>query len=146
MLLSALNFFPIPYYVVSMSSYNIFLSQRTRFLRHRCGVRVYPCFYFYITFFQKIEDKADYLLRNMNTIIGSITVVSIITLFNIIRYYKLVCHISTNQTPIFYNKTMANENFFERVCCRKRFLMKSHILWRYCKALGTARSARMVGQ
>ncbi|MFT4670149.1 MAG: hypothetical protein ACI9HJ_001728, partial [Ulvibacter sp.] len=38
--------------------------------------------------FQKIEDKADYLLRNMNTIIGSITgVVSIITLFNIIRYY-----------------------------------------------------------
>jgi methylated-DNA-protein-cysteine methyltransferase-like protein len=23
--------------------------------------------------------------------------------------------------------------------------MESHILWRYCKALGTARSARMVG-
>jgi O6-methylguanine-DNA--protein-cysteine methyltransferase len=27
----------------------------------------------------------------------------------------LVCHISTNQTPLFYTKTMANENFFEGV-------------------------------
>jgi methylated-DNA-protein-cysteine methyltransferase-like protein len=40
---------------------------------------------------------------------------------------------------------MANENFFERVYVAREFLMESHILWRYCKALGTARSARMVG-
>ncbi|MFT7345172.1 MAG: hypothetical protein ACI9XP_001766, partial [Lentimonas sp.] len=45
-------------------------------------------FYFYVTFFQKIETKADYLLRNMNTIIGSITgLVAIGTLFNIVSYY-----------------------------------------------------------
>jgi hypothetical protein len=32
--------------------------------------------------------KADYLLRNMNTIIGSITgAISIVTLFNIVRFY-----------------------------------------------------------
>jgi methylated-DNA-protein-cysteine methyltransferase-like protein len=36
---------------------------------------------------------------------------------------------------------MANENFFERVMLsQERFLMESYILWRYCKALGTARS------
>jgi hypothetical protein len=28
---------------------------------------------------------------------------------------------------------------------QEKFLMESYILWRYCKALGTARSARMVG-
>jgi hypothetical protein len=44
-------------------------------------------FLFYIEFF-KIESKADYLLRNMNTIIGSITgAISIVTLFNIVRFY-----------------------------------------------------------
>jgi methylated-DNA-protein-cysteine methyltransferase-like protein len=41
---------------------------------------------------------------------------------------------------------MANENFFERVyAVAREILMESYILWRYCKALGTARSARMVG-
>ncbi len=45
-------------------------------------------FYFYIAFFQKIEKKADFLLKNMNIIIGCITgVVSVITLVNILEYY-----------------------------------------------------------
>ncbi|CAM2828282.1 LysE family transporter [Flavobacterium frigoris] len=93
MLLSALNFFPIPYYVfvsITLSSYNIFSFNESSILTFVIGSVLGSTlvFYFYITFFQKIEDKADYLLRNMNTIIGSITgAVSIITLFNIIRYY-----------------------------------------------------------
>jgi threonine/homoserine/homoserine lactone efflux protein len=93
MLLSALNFFPIPYYVfvsITLSSYNVFSFSAASNLIFVIGAVLGSTlvFYFYITFFQKIQGKADYILRNMNTIIGSITgVVAIITLFNIIRYY-----------------------------------------------------------
>jgi threonine/homoserine/homoserine lactone efflux protein len=93
MLLSALNFFPIPYYVfvsVTLASYKLFL-----FENHFISVFVtgavlgsFTVFYCYIAFFEKIERKTDYILKNMNTIIGSITgLISAITLFNIIRYY-----------------------------------------------------------
>lgn len=93
MLLSALNFFPIPYYVfisVTLSSYQLFLFDNLSVFTFVSGVGLGSAlvFYFYIRFFQKIENKADSMLKNMNTIIGSITgVVSIITLFNIVRYY-----------------------------------------------------------
>lgn len=92
-LLSALNFFPIPYYVfvsITLSSYDIFSFDLASILTFVSGVVVGSAvvFYFYIEFFQKIESKADYLLRNMNTIIGGITgLISIVTLFNIIRFY-----------------------------------------------------------
>jgi threonine/homoserine/homoserine lactone efflux protein len=93
MLLSALNFFPIPYYVfvsITLSSYDIFSFELSSILTFVSGVVLgsFVVFYFYIEFFQKIELKADYMLRNMNTIIGSITgAISIVTLFNIIRFY-----------------------------------------------------------
>ena len=93
MLLSALNFFPIPYYVfvsVSLASYNLFYFDITSVFVFVTGVVLgsFLVFYFYITFFQKIQDKTDYFMRNMNTIIGSITgLVSLITLINIIKYY-----------------------------------------------------------
>ncbi|OAB28659.1 Threonine/homoserine/homoserine lactone efflux protein [Flavobacterium fryxellicola] len=93
MLLSALNFFPIPYYVfvsVTLASYNLFYFDTTHVLIFVSGVVLgsFLVFYFYITFFQKIQDKTDYLMRNMNSIIGSITgLISLITLINIIRYY-----------------------------------------------------------
>ena len=93
MLLSALNFFPIPYYVfvsVSLSSYAVFSFDITSIFIFVSGAVLGSIlvFYFYITFFQKIEKKADYLLRNMNTIIGGITgVVSVITLVNILEHY-----------------------------------------------------------
>ena len=93
MLLSALNFFPIPYYVfvsVTLASYNLFYFDITSVLVFVTGVVLgsFLVFYCYITFFQKIQDKTDYLMRNMNTIIGSITgLVSLITLINIIKYY-----------------------------------------------------------
>lgn len=93
MLLSALNFFPIPYYVfvsITLSSYDLFSFDIWSIFIFVSGVVLGSAlvFYFYITFFQKIENKADYMLRNMNKIIGSITgMISIITLFNIVRYY-----------------------------------------------------------
>lgn len=93
MLLSALNFFPIPYYVfvsITLSSYDVFSFELLSILTFVSGVVLgsFVVFYFYIEFFQKIESKADYLLRNMNTIIGSITgAIAIVTLFNIIRFY-----------------------------------------------------------
>lgn len=93
MLLSALNFFPIPYYVfisITLSSYGLFIFETPSIFTFVSGVVLGSAlvFYFYIRFFQNIENKADYMLKNMNTIIGSITgVISLITLFNIIRYY-----------------------------------------------------------
>ncbi|MFA9190506.1 LysE family transporter [Flavobacterium sp. FZUC8N2.13] len=93
MLLSALNFFPIPYYVfvsISLYSYAIFSFDSTSVFSFVSGAVLGSIlvFYFYIAFFQKIEKKADYLLRNMNVIIGCITgIVSVITLINILEYY-----------------------------------------------------------
>lgn len=93
MLLSALNFFPIPYYVfvsVTLASYNLFVFDIAHVFVFVTGVVLgsFLVFYLYITFFQKIEGKTDYMMKNMNTIIGSITgLIALITLINIIRYY-----------------------------------------------------------
>lgn len=93
MLLSALNFFPIPYYVfvsISLYSYTVFSFDVTSVFTFVSGAVLGSVlvFYFYIAFFQKIEKKADYLLRNMNKIIGGITgLVAVITLVNILEYY-----------------------------------------------------------
>lgn len=93
MLLSALNFFPIPYYVfisISLASYKLFSFDTTSIFIFVNGVIIgsFLVFYFYISFFGRIESKRDYIMKNMNTIIGSITgLIAIITLINIINYY-----------------------------------------------------------
>jgi threonine/homoserine/homoserine lactone efflux protein len=93
MLLSALNFFPIPYYVfisISLASYKLFSFDAESILIFITGVLLgsFLVFYFYISFFNSIENKRDYIMKNMNSIIGSITgLISIITLINIINYY-----------------------------------------------------------
>lgn len=93
MLLSSLNFFPIPYYVfvsLSLASYRLFFFDTTSIFIFVNGVILGSLlgFYFYIDFFNKIENKTDYILKNMNTIIGCITgLISLITLINIIKYY-----------------------------------------------------------
>ena len=93
MWLSALNFFPIPYYVfvsISLASYHLFSFDKTSIFIFVNGALLgsFLVFYFYISFFNKIENKRDYIMKNMNTIIGSITgLISIITLINIIKYY-----------------------------------------------------------
>lgn len=93
MLLSALNFFPIPYYVfvsVTLASYNLFSYNMPYIFIFVTGVVLGSSlvFYCYITFFQKIQNKTDYIIKNMNTIIGTITgLIAVISLINIIRYY-----------------------------------------------------------
>lgn len=89
MLLSVLNFFPIPYYVlvsITLASYKLFSFDTSSILVFVSGVVLgsFLVFYCYIIFFKKIENKTDFLMANMNKIIGSITgLISIITLFNI---------------------------------------------------------------
>ncbi|UUF15865.1 MULTISPECIES: LysE family transporter [Flavobacterium] len=93
MLLSALNFFPIPYYVVvsvTLASYNLFVFENSIIFTFVLGsiLGSFAVLYSYIGFFEKIEKKTDYLMRNMNTIIGSITgLIAVVTLFNILNYY-----------------------------------------------------------
>ncbi len=93
MLLSGLNFFPIPYYVLvslSLASYGIFVFDPLPIFVFVLGAVLgsFLVFYTYISFFSKIENKTDFFMQNMNKIIGSITgLVALITLFNIINYY-----------------------------------------------------------
>lgn len=93
MLLSGLNFFPIPYYVVvsvTLASYHLFVFENNTIFTFVLGsvLGSFAVLYSYIAFFGRIEKKTDYLMRNMNTIIGSITgLVAIVTLFNILNYY-----------------------------------------------------------
>lgn len=91
--LSAINFFPIPYYVfvsISLASFKLFTFDMTSIFIFVIGVVLgsFLVFYSYISFFNRIENKTDYILRNINTIIGSITgLISIITFLNIIKEY-----------------------------------------------------------
>jgi len=93
MLLSGLNFFPIPYYVVvsvTLASYHLFKFENNTIFTFVFGsvLGSFVVLYSYIAFFGRIEKKTDYLMRNMNTIIGSITgIVAIVTLINILNYY-----------------------------------------------------------
>ena len=93
MLLSTLNFFPVPYYVfvtITLSSYQLFSFERISIFLFLLGVVLgsFGVFYYYISFFKKIESKTDFFFKYMNQIIGSITgIVALITLVNILNYY-----------------------------------------------------------
>jgi threonine/homoserine/homoserine lactone efflux protein len=92
-LLSALNFFPIPFYVfvsITLASYKYFYFNDAFVYTFvtGAGLGAFFAFYCYITFFKKLENRTAFLLRNMNYIIGSITgLISIATLINILQYY-----------------------------------------------------------
>ena len=93
MLVSAINFFPIPYYVfvsVSLASFGYFTFEPVSVYSFVLGVVLgsFLVFYTYIAFFNKIENKTEFLMKNMNVIIGSITgIISVFTLYNILKYY-----------------------------------------------------------
>lgn len=93
MLLSALNLFPIPFYVfvsVTLATYNYFSFEKPFIYTFviGSGIGAYFAFYCYIAFFKKMESKTAFILNNMNYIIGSITgLVSVVTLINVIKYY-----------------------------------------------------------
>lgn len=91
--ISAINFFPIPYYVIvsiAMASNGYFHFQSTEIYSLVLGVLVgsVTVFYAYVVIFNRLRSKTDYLIRNMNVIMGSITaVIALITLYHVIRYY-----------------------------------------------------------
>jgi threonine/homoserine/homoserine lactone efflux protein len=90
-LLSALNFFPIPYYVfvsVSLSKSDYFYFTPLFIFLFVIGVVVgsFSVFYLYIVFFKKIEHKTDFFMENINYLLGSVTgLISIITIIKMIR-------------------------------------------------------------
>ncbi len=96
MLLSALNFFPIPYYVllgITFASYQLFVFDFLSILIFVLGVvsGAFVVFYGYVVFFTKIESKADFFIQNMNKIIGTITgLIAVVTFLNILKHYGLL--------------------------------------------------------
>jgi len=93
MLLSALNFFPIPFYVfvsITLASYNYFVFEKSFIYTFvlGSGIGSFFAFYCYIAFFKKMEEQTTFILKNMNYIIGSVTgLVSVLTAINIIQFY-----------------------------------------------------------
>jgi threonine/homoserine/homoserine lactone efflux protein len=93
MLLSALNLFPIPYYVfvsVTLSAYGYFFFNSYFIYTFVLGVVIgsFSVFYLYILFFKKQKNKTSFLIDKGNYIIGSITgLVSVITFLKLIKNY-----------------------------------------------------------
>jgi threonine/homoserine/homoserine lactone efflux protein len=93
MFISAINFFPIPYYVlisIAMSTYGIFTFETLPVFIFVFGVILgsSTVFYLYVVFFNKMKSKADYFINNMNKMIGTITgLVAVFTLFNLVKDY-----------------------------------------------------------
>lgn len=92
-ILSALNLFPIPYYVfvsVALASYGWFSFAQYEVLSFVAGTGFgsFVVFYLYIVFFKKLEHQTQFILKNMNYIIGSITgILALISLTNILVFY-----------------------------------------------------------
>jgi threonine/homoserine/homoserine lactone efflux protein len=91
MLLSGLNFFPIPFYVfvsISFTAYGIFEFTNPYIplfvVGAMCGA--FAVFYLYIAFFKKFEHKTEFFMRNVNYFIGSIT--GLIALATLIRIWQ----------------------------------------------------------
>lgn len=90
MLLSTLNLLPIPFYVfasMSLAASGYFSFDKIPVSSFVVGVVCgsFTVFYIYIVAFKKIEKKTDFLMRNINTIIGSVTTfMAVLTLFKLL--------------------------------------------------------------
>lgn len=90
---SSINFFPIPYYVlisITLASYKLFSFELLQEFLFVFGVLLGSSmvFYIYVEFFNKMRNKADYFIDNMNKIIGTITgIVALITFINLLKLY-----------------------------------------------------------
>lgn len=93
MLISALNFFPIPYYVfisVTLASYKLFNFETSSTYSLVFGIVFgsFFVFYCYVLFFEKLKSKTEFLIKNMNKFIGIVTgIVALITLVNVLKFY-----------------------------------------------------------
>ena len=90
MLLSTLNLLPIPFYVfasMSLSAAGYFSFDKIPVSEFVMGVVLgsFAVFYIYIVAFKKIEKKTDFLMQNINTIIGSVTTfMAVVTLIKLL--------------------------------------------------------------
>ena len=78
MLLSTINLLPVPFYVfasMSLQASGYFSFDKIPVSSFVIGVvsGSFTVFYIYIVAFKKIEKKTEFLMRNINTIIGSVT-------------------------------------------------------------------------
>ncbi|WP_318641351.1 lysine transporter LysE [Flavobacterium ardleyense] len=93
MFLSAINVFPVPFYVfisVTLASYQYFSFSNAEIWSFviGSGLGAFSAFYIYIAFFNKLEQKAAFFMKNMNYIIGSTTgIIAFFTLLRIINHY-----------------------------------------------------------
>jgi threonine/homoserine/homoserine lactone efflux protein len=93
MLISALNFFPIPYYVfisVTLASYKLFNFETFSTYSLVFGIVFgsFFVFYCYVLFFEKLKSRTEFLITNMNKFIGIVTgIVALITLVNVLKFY-----------------------------------------------------------
>lgn len=93
MLLSSLNFLTIPFYVflsLTLASYKVFNFATPNVFAFVAGILVGTLtgFYFFVTFFEKMEHRTTYIVRNMNYIIGTVTgIIALVTLFNVVKFY-----------------------------------------------------------
>ncbi|MES2410722.1 MAG: LysE family transporter [Bacteroidota bacterium] len=90
MLLSTLNLLPVPFYVfasMSLEASGYFSFDKIPISSFVIGVvsGSFIVFYIYIVAFKKIEKKTEFLMRNINTIIGSVTTfMAVVTLFKLL--------------------------------------------------------------
>lgn len=90
MLLSSLNLLPIPFYVfasMTLAASGYFSFDKIPVAEFVIGVMIgsFTVFYIYIIAFKKIENKTEFLMRNINTIIGSVTTfMAVLTLFKLL--------------------------------------------------------------
>ena len=90
MLLSTLNLLPIPFYVfasMSLSASGYFSFDKIPVSSFVIGVVLgsFTVFYIYIVAFKKIEKKTEFLMKNINTIIGSVTTfMAVVTLLKLL--------------------------------------------------------------
>ena len=90
MLLSTLNLLPVPFYVfasMSLSASGYFSFDKIPVSSFVIGVVLgsFSVFYIYIVAFKKIEKKTDFLFKNINTIIGSVTTfMAVVTLLKLL--------------------------------------------------------------
>lgn len=91
MFISAINVFPIPYYVlisITLASYKVFSFVPSAIYSLVLGVVLGSglVFYFYVVFFNKIKSTNHFFVENMNKIIGIITaLVALLTLYNVLK-------------------------------------------------------------
>jgi threonine/homoserine/homoserine lactone efflux protein len=91
-LMSLLNFLPIPFYVfasMSIAGSGYFHFEKYEILSFVFGVVLgsFAVFYLYIVAFKFIENKTNFLMKNINTIIGCVT-----TFMAVFTLFKLVYH------------------------------------------------------